>query len=548
MNTYIYIYIYMCVCVCVCHNTIQIQIDVASRWREERRTRSTEKGCQTVHSVPQHRQRDEVDVQAIAESSGIGCQTDNDYIMRQQERTTFAEKDVDAFLVRMLPRVEGILESNINIQRKRRETGLKLFNDASDANAEHLYTFQPFRNDSEMEQHKLVCTSVSWSCTGNLLAASFGRHDIRGWCTTPGALCVWNVGDEGVDPEQREHGARVEHTDSCLMCCGFHPAHPALIAGGTFDGEICVWDTRNDNAKHGADLRRGRSQINAASHREPVVAVMWRRDAIEQTKYGNDERAYLLISLGADGRLLVWIWHGQLRAPMYGFELRHAMDEELSHRKVLLGGACVSFGLELGKDVTTCIVGTDGGAVLKCNTYCSERMAEEYRESVAEGADVLQSPIKYAYERHAGPVFSVDCCRSHRRVFASAGMDGTVRLYDSLQREPLMTLQPSESCAHAVRWSPHRPTVLAVATGDGDTHLYDFCANTLHPVKTLRVEEGKSTPVGCLEFNRVRKEFLATGSGASVKVWSLGRYFTDKEDGNEVQWLEALSSGHALIV
>ena len=73
---------------------------------------------------------------------------------------------------------------------------------------------------------------------------------------------------------------------------------------------------------------------------------------------------------------------------MYGFELRHAMDEELSHRKVLLGGACVSFGLELGKDVTTCIVGTDGGAVLKCNTYCSERMAEEYRESVAEGADV----------------------------------------------------------------------------------------------------------------------------------------------------------------
>ena len=276
---------------------------------------------------------------------------------------------------------------------------------------------------------------------------------------------------------------RVEKTEACLMCCTYHPAHPALIAGGTFDGEICVWDARRVDA---GDVRRSRSQINQASHREPVTAVAWRRDAIEQTKYASGEKTYLLVSLGAEGRLLVWIWHERLRHPAYGYELRHAgaapdagdlsmVGGALEDRpppapragQALLGGSCLSFGLELGDDETSCIVGTDGGGVYKCAVYFNEQMAAEYQRAVRDGGDAeaaMQSPIKYEFAGHAGPVLSVDCCRSHRRLFASGGMDGTVRLYDALRREPLMTLQPSESFAHA------RPVVAAQAHGARGVH------------------------------------------------------------------------------
>ena len=72
-------------------------------------------------------------------------------------------------------------------------------------------------------------------------------------------------------------------------------------------------------------------------------------------------------------------------------------------------------------------------------------------------------------------------------------------------------------------------------------------ANTLHPVKSLPVEEG-STPVHCVEFNRVHREFLATGSGDSVKVWGLGAYFSTNALSKEEEWLDALSSGRTHIL
>ena len=70
--------------------------------------------------------------------------------------------------------------------------------------------------------------------------------------------------------------------------------------------------------------------------------------------------------------------------------------------------------------------------------------------------------------------------------------------------------------------------------------------NTLHPVRSLPVEEG-STPVHCVEFNRVRKEYLATGSGDAVKVWGLGAYFTAPA-AKEEAWLDALCSGRTHLL
>lgn len=477
---------------------------VPSSWREEKNRRGVASSSQTEHSVPQRRPRGEAEVQASADARGVGCQTDTDMLNQDSDLSIHSDANVASFLMSVAPRVEEILTSNVERFGRASRDSLDLLGIAdeatSQATAEHLYTFRPFVDDAEMAGHGLVCTSLSWSCTGNSLAASFGRYDIEGWCNTPGALCVWNIGDGSVDPTTKG-SMKVEKTETCLMCCTYHPAHPALIAGGTFDGEICIWDARNVEAE---DMQRARSQINQSSHREPVTAVAWRRDAIEQTKYISGEKTYLLVTLGAEGRLLIWIWHERLRHPTYGYELRHAStlpDGDISliggidtttnlssiptQRQVLLGGTCLSFGLELGKDQTSCIVGTDSGGIYKCAVYFNEQMAAEYQRGTSKGETdgeaAMQSPIKYEYERHAGPVLSVDCCRSHRRIFASGGMDGTVRLYDALKREPLMTLQPSESFAHGVRWSPHRPTVLAVATGDGFAHLYDFNVRHCNP-------------------------------------------------------------------
>ena len=54
------------------------------------------------------------------------------------------------------------------------------------------------------------------------------------------------------------------------MCCEFHPQHPALVAGGTYSGEVYVWDLSREG-----DTQRFKSIVTDLSHREPVVRVSW---------------------------------------------------------------------------------------------------------------------------------------------------------------------------------------------------------------------------------------------------------------------------------
>ena len=44
----------------------------------------------------------------------------------------------------------------------------------------------------------------------------------------------------------------------------------------------------------------------------------------------------------------------------------------------------------------------------------------------------FQSPVKFAFRPHHGPVYSVSCSPFHRNLFLSCGTDTTTRLYSLL--------------------------------------------------------------------------------------------------------------------
>ena len=92
-------------------------------------------------------------------------------------------------------------------------------------------------------------TGVSWNASGYSLAVSYGRFDVTGWCDSPGALCVWKLRRADVDPG-RPHV--VMETSSCLQCVAFHPQKPNVVAAGSLDGEVMVWDLAIDTDAAGA--------------------------------------------------------------------------------------------------------------------------------------------------------------------------------------------------------------------------------------------------------------------------------------------------------
>jgi hypothetical protein len=139
---------------------------------------------------------------------------------------------------------------------------------------------QPFR-------YELQCTGISWSASGGSLAASYGRNDITGWCDLPGAVCVWGIFEKGFKPDEPQF---VFDHMSCIMCVRFHPVIPSIVVGGSFNGEVIVWDLNTPEKAVAA------SSIDSVfSHKEPVMEISWVFDPV----LGR----YLAVSVSADGRV-----------------------------------------------------------------------------------------------------------------------------------------------------------------------------------------------------------------------------------------------------
>ena len=178
------------------------------------------------------------------------------------------------------------------------------------------------RSRSRAAPRCIPCTGVDWNSTGSVLAASLGRNDHVGWCCAneeqhgaPVGLALWNVfghrssananasaaggsgasserdqwswgGDAGadvaaLDAAERPPAAAPGHdealrapdtfipTSSCLMCVACHPTSPGMVAGGTYTGEVILWDT----GKADDEACVGTSPVGDYYHRDPVVKV-----------------------------------------------------------------------------------------------------------------------------------------------------------------------------------------------------------------------------------------------------------------------------------
>jgi WD40 repeat protein len=166
---------------------------------------------------------------------------------------------------------------------------------------------------------------------------AYGRFDVSGWSEAPGALCTWNLGKKAdAGATHRKPDVTID-CDSPLQALAFHPTAPALVAGGTLTGALMVWDLSREE-----DNLRGQSRITDYSHKAPITQVVWHFNAAEASKYAQKENAYQLVTLGTDGRVLIWNWRN-LDAPVYAYELIHKRPDPKNPKQVLWGGTAMSF-------------------------------------------------------------------------------------------------------------------------------------------------------------------------------------------------------------
>jgi len=398
----------------------------------------------------------------------------------------------------------------------------------------------------------LQVTSVAWNTTGATLACAFGKLDTLGWCEVTAPVCVWNIFRPQLVAGEPDTVIPVQ---GFVMCVAFHPTKPSLLAGGTYNGELQIWNTGAGEL----DPLVTSSSIDDYFHREAIQAVEW----IPADLSGSAD-AWLIATVSGDGKVLLWdARESDLSMPSRGFMLTGS-------KKRILGGRSMSFS---PVDPWLFVVGTETGGVMRAfrpppgasvvkptgsytwkpnavavldqlaanarlqlqhhvEGYCrtvglKEVSAEVIFQSKPDPAILFPAPKTTDLEPHAGPVTVAAFSPYHRKLLLTGSADGSVKLFDVLQQRAAHTFFPParhlSTCAvSAAAWSSARPCVFAVAMEMGGVYVYDLLQSRQEPVMELPLTGGTSQKITSLSFNPKQRGMIAVGDDSGrVRVFRL---------------------------
>lgn len=417
----------------------------------------------------------------------------------------------------------------------------------------------------------LQVANVAWNSTGAMLACSYGRLDTLGWCDVTAPVCLWNIFrvDNGI---KGEPDVEIQ-VQGFVMCLAFHPTQPGVLAGGTYNGELLIWDTASGEL----DPLVASSTIDDYFHREAIQQISW----IPADLSGSPD-AFLIATVSGDGKVLLWdAREKNLSYPSRGFML-------MGSKKRVLGGMSLSFS---PLDPWLFVVGCENGTVMRAfrpppgasmgkpsGTYTwtasaialldqlaansrlalqhhveghcrtagiKEVSAEVVFQSKPDAAVIFPSPKTTDLEPHAGPVIVAEFSPFNRKLLLTGSIDGSVKLYDVLQQRAIQTFYPPSkhlsTCAiSAASWSSARPCVFAVAMEMGGVYIYDLLQSRQEPVLEVPLASSGSAKVTSLTFNPKQRGLLAVGDDSGrVRVFRLPFKLSEQQR-NETTFISQL--------
>jgi len=297
-------------------------------------------------------------------------------------------------------------------------------------------------SDERWSRNRCV-TSLDWSPQHpELLLASYhtnaeSPHDPDGVCL------VWNTKFKKTTPEF------IFHCQSAVMSATFARFHPNLILGGTFSGQIVLWDNR---VQKRTPIQR--TPLSATAHTHPVYCL----------SVVGTQNAHNLISVSTDGRLCSWSLD-MLSQPQETLELQHRQSKAIA-------AWCLAFP---HNEVNNFVIGSEEGAVYSACRHGSKAGVTE------------------TYEGHQAPVTGIDTHRVQEGIdfshlFLTSSIDWTVKLWNLKENKPLYSFEDNSDYVYDVAWSPTHPALFAAVDGTGRLDLWNLNTDTEVPTATAIVE------------------------------------------------------------
>uniref|UniRef100_A0A8C5BXN0 Dynein cytoplasmic 1 intermediate chain 2 n=1 Tax=Gadus morhua TaxID=8049 RepID=A0A8C5BXN0_GADMO len=301
-----------------------------------------------------------------------------------------------------------------------------------------------------------VVTCLDWSPQyPELLVASYNNNEDAPH-EPDGVALVWNLKYKKNTPEY------TFHCQSEVMSAGFARFHPNLVVGGTYSGQIVLWDNRSNKR-----TPVQRTPLSASAHTHPVYCV----------NVVGTQNAHNLISISTDGKMCSW-----------------SLDM-LSHLMFLI----------LADLLMKHCYGLCAGCVMRVR--CSK------------------AGITDVFEGHHGPVTGLSCHSAAGAVdfshlFISSSFDWTVKLWSTKSTRPLYSFEDSCDYVYDVMWSPTHPALFACVDLAGRLDLWNLNNDTEVPTASVCVEGAPA--LNRVRWSHSGREIATGDSDGQVQVYDVG--------------------------
>lgn len=361
-------------------------------------------------------------------------------LSEEEKKQIMMKEDFHQFFDRAVRVVERALCEDIDILVD--YTGGGEEQDSDDKTGIKLSLNRTFFDD-HWSKNRTV-TSFDWSTQfPELLVTSYNNNEDSP--NDPDGVClIWNMKFKKTTPEY------IFHCQSPVMSSCFAKFHPNLVLGGTYSGQIVLWDNRSNKR-----TPVQRSPLSAAAHTHPVYCV----------KVVGTQNAHNLVSISTDGKFCSWSLD-MLSAPQDTMELSHQKQS----RAVSVTGLSFPFG-----DFNNFVVGSEEGTIYTACRHGSK-------------AGILD-----IFEGHQGPVTGIDthCAQGHidfSHLFLTSSIDWTVKLWSLKDSKPLYSFEDNGDYVYDVKWSPIHPALFACVDGMGRLDVWNLNNDTELPTVSVSAD------------------------------------------------------------
>ncbi|XP_050304113.1 cytoplasmic dynein 1 intermediate chain isoform X4 [Anthonomus grandis grandis] len=286
-------------------------------------------------------------------------------------------------------------------------------------------------------------TSLDWSPQfPELLLASYTNNE-ESPNDPDGVVLVWNTKFKKTTPEY------IFHCQSAVLSTTFARFHPNLILGGTYSGQIVLWDNR---VQKRTPIQR--TPLSASAHTHPVYCM-----AVVGT-----QNAHNLISISTDGRMCSWSLD-MLGQPQEILDLHRMQGKPVAV-------TCLDFP---SSDVNNFVVGSEEGAAYSACRHGTK-------------AGIIET-----YEGHQGPVtgISVNAVQGgidFSHMFLTSSFDWTIKLWSLKDTKPIYSFDDNGDYVLDVKWSPVHPALFAAVDCCGRLDLWNLNQDTEVPAASMTVD------------------------------------------------------------